>query len=67
MSDSIVINFFSTVIPIMCKTVHISPLLTSTSTGDAHTQSVLVSVGSLCPGVHKVCLSPLSISGRYGV
>ena len=26
-----------------------------------------VSVGSLGPGVHKVCLSPLSISGRYGV
>ena len=28
---------------------------------------VSVSVGSLGPGVHKVCLSPLSISGRYGV
>ena len=26
-----------------------------------------VSVGSLSPGAHKVCLSPLSISGRYGV
>ena len=26
-----------------------------------------VSVGSLGPAVHKVCLSPLSISGRYGV
>ena len=29
--------------------------------------SVSVSVGSLGPGVHKLCLSPLSISGRYGV
>ena len=29
---------------------------------------VSVSVGSLDPGVHKVCLSPLSLSGRgYGV
>ena len=26
-----------------------------------------VSVGSLGPGVHKVCLSPLSFSGEYGV
>ena len=26
-----------------------------------------VSVGSLGPGVHKVCLSTLSVSGRYGV
>ena len=26
-----------------------------------------VSVGSLGPSVHKVCLSPPSISGRYGV
>ena len=26
-----------------------------------------VSVGSLGPGVHKLCLSPLSVSGRYGV
>ena len=26
-----------------------------------------VSVGSLGPGVHKLCLSPLNISGRYGV
>ena len=25
------------------------------------------SVGSLGPGVHKVCLSPLSVSGRNGV
>ena len=29
--------------------------------------SVLVSVGSLGPGAHKVCLSPLSISGGNGV
>ena len=29
--------------------------------------SVSVSVRSLCPGTHKVCLSPLSISGRCGV
>ena len=29
--------------------------------------SVSVSVGSLGPGVHKVCLSPLSISGGNGV
>ena len=29
--------------------------------------SVSVSVGSLGPGVCKVCLSHLSISGRYGV
>ena len=29
--------------------------------------SVSVSVGSLGSGVHKVCLSPLSISGGYGV
>ena len=26
-----------------------------------------VSVGSLGPGVHKVCLNPLSVSGRYGI
>ena len=29
--------------------------------------SVSVSVGSLGPGVHKVCLSPLSVCGRYEV
>ena len=29
--------------------------------------SVLVSVGSLGPSVHKVCLSPLSISGGNGI
>ena len=27
--------------------------------------SVPVSVGSLGPGAHKVCLSPLNVSGRY--
>ena len=30
-------------------------------------RSVSVFVGSLGPGAHKVCLSPLSISGRNGV
>ena len=44
-----------------------SPLLTYISTGDAQTQSVSVSVGPLGPGVHKVCLSPLNISGGNGV
>ena len=29
--------------------------------------SVSVSVGSLGPGVHRLCLNPLSISGRSGV
>ena len=29
--------------------------------------SVSVSVGSLGPGAHKVCVSPLSVSGRNGV
>ena len=29
--------------------------------------SVSVSVGSLGPGAHKVCFSPPSISGRYGI
>ena len=43
-----------------------SPLLTRPSTGDTHS-SVSVSVGSLGHGVHKVCLSPLSISGRNGI
>ena len=42
-------------------------LLTCTSTGDPQTQSISVSVESLGPGAHKVCLSPLSISGRNGV
>ena len=30
-------------------------------------KSGLVSVGSLGPSAHKVCLSPLSVSGGYGV
>ena len=44
-----------------------SPLRTRTSTGDTQHSSVSVSVGSLGPGAHKICLSPLSVSGRYGV
>ena len=43
-----------------------SPLLTQTFTGDAQS-SVSVSLGFLGPGVHKVCLSPLSIFGGNGV
>ena len=43
------------------------PLLTCTSAGDTQTQSGSVSVRSLSPGAHKVCLSPLNVSGRYGV
>ena len=44
-----------------------SPLLICTSTGDSQTQFISVSVESVGPGVHKVCLSPLSISGGNGV
>ena len=40
-----------------------SPLLTCTSTETLKHSSISVSVGSLGPGVHKVCLSPLSVSG----
>ena len=46
------------------------PLLTRASAGDTQTlkgSSGSVSVGSLGPGAHKVCLSLPSISGRYGV
>ena len=46
------------------------PLLTRISTEDTQTlkgRSGSVSVGSLGPGVHKVCLSPPSVSGGYGV
>ena len=43
------------------------PLLTHTSQGTLKQSSVSVSVGSLGPGAHKVCLSPLSVSGQYGV
>ena len=44
-----------------------SALLTCTSSRDTQHSSVSVSVGSLGPGARKLCLSPLSISGRYGV
>ena len=44
-----------------------SPLLTSTRHETLKHTSVSVSVGSLGPGAHEVCLSPLSVSGRYGV
>ena len=44
-----------------------SPLLPLTSTGDIQTRSASVSLGSLGPGAHKVCLSPFSISDRYWV
>ena len=37
-----------------------------TSTGDAQTQFCLSLCGALGSGVHKVCLSPLSVSGRKG-
>ena len=43
-----------------------SPLLTCTSTGNAQS-SVSVSVRSLGPDMHKVCLSLLSASGGNGV
>ena len=44
-----------------------SPLLTCTSTADTQTQFCLCLCGSLGPGTHKVCLSPLIISGRTWV
>ena len=44
-----------------------SPLLTCTSTADTQTQFCLCLCGSLGPGTHKVCLSPLIISGRNWV
>ena len=43
------------------------PLLTCASTGDTQTQSGSVSVGSLGPGAHKVCLSPPGVYSRNGV
>ena len=43
------------------------PPPTHPSPGDAQTQSVSVSVGSLHAGAHKVGLSPLSVSGSNGV
>ena len=43
-------------------------LRTRTSSGDTQTQFLVsVSVGSLGPGARRVGLSPLGISGRYGV
>ena len=54
--------------------LHPEPLPLWQATGDPYLiqetlkhSSVSVSVGSLSPGVHKACLSPLSISVRYGV
>ena len=44
-----------------------SPLLTIPPQKTFKHSSVSVSVGSLGPGAHKICLSPLSVSGRYGV
>ena len=42
------------------------PLQYSTSSGDTQHSSVSVSVETLGPGMHKVCLTPLSVSGGYG-
>ena len=54
--------------------LHPEPLPLQQSTADLdllerHPNAVLSQSlwGSLGPGVHKVCLSPLSISGGYGV
>ena len=54
--------------------LHPEPLALWQSTADLylhrrHSNTVLssVSVRSLAPGAHKVCLSPLSVSGRNGV
>ena len=44
-----------------------SPLLTCTSTEDAQTQFCLSLLGSLSPGGHKICLSPLSVSDWNGI
>ena len=44
-----------------------SPLLTRTPQEMLKHSSVSVSVGSLGPGVHNVCLSPLITSGGNGV
>ena len=43
------------------------PLLTHTSSGDAQTQFCLSLCGTPGSCAHKVCLSPLSISGRKEV
>ena len=53
--------------------LHPEPLSLWQSTADPFPQemikhsSVSVFVGSLGSGAHKVCLSPLSVSGRNGV
>jgi len=52
-------------IPDRSKTAHRKPPVKCFLT--LKHSSVSVSVGSLGPGAHKVCLSPLSISGRNGV
>ena len=55
---------------VCCTQSPLSLWLTQTSTGDSKTlkgRSDSVSVGSLGPGVHLVCLSPPSVSDRYGV
>ena len=44
-----------------------SPLLTCTSSGDTQTQFWLSLCGVSGSGAYKVCLSPLSVSGGYGV
>ena len=43
------------------------PLPTYSSPADVQTQFCLSLCGSLGPGPHKVCLSPLSISGSNGI
>ena len=53
--------------------LHPEPVPMKQSTADPHLHRrhsntlLSVSVGSLGPGAHKVCLSPLSVSGRYEV
>ena len=42
------------------------PLQQSTADSYLKHSSGSVSMGSLGPGVHKICLSPPSIFGRYG-
>ena len=44
-----------------------NPLLTRTLQEKLKPSSVSVYVGSLGPGAHKVCLSPLNVSGGDGV
>ena len=44
-----------------------SPLLTCTSAGDTQTQFWLSLCGVSGSGAYKVCLSPLSVSGGYGL